>query len=331
MIKNKNILFIGSSYFGYSEEIVKTLSRKGAKVTYFPDDPYDFINARSLSLGIGRYLRNVVFKYYRSHVLTSTRPQEYDYIVFLKGIMMSHEFMTLLRQQNPDSKFIYYSWDSINNFDYTAYRGYFHKVSSFDSKDCTKWGFDYLQLFAMNEFYKIRESQTKKDVALLLLGQYRPERLALGNAYKKLFSAEGETVLIKLYAPFLPFLVYGWRENGISFIKKLLNWNKNYKGISFFSISSTKWQHLLSRSIFCLDVPHSAQTGMTMRTFEAIAAGCYLISTNKNLQNEPFYNPESMSIIDHTEASIPDLRSFAPIPFDNYSIDTWVDRLLTIH
>ena len=55
---------------------------------------------------------------------------------------------------------------------------------------------------------------------------------------------------------------------------------------------------LFSISNVIIDFPSSFQSGLTMRTFETLGAGKKLITSNKNIINEPFYNPQYINIID---------------------------------
>jgi hypothetical protein len=61
-----------------------------------------------------------------------------------------------------------------------------------------------------------------------------------------------------------------------------------------------------------------------MRTFETLGAGKKLITTNKNILNEPFYNPEYISVINPKNLKINvDFIKNEPkdkINVDNYSL-----------
>ncbi|MFH4210110.1 lipopolysaccharide biosynthesis protein, partial [Acinetobacter baumannii] len=54
---------------------------------------------------------------------------------------------------------------------------------------------------------------------------------------------------------------------------------------------------LYAKSNVILDISHPGQSGLTMRTFEAIGAGKKLITTNLNIKEYPFYNSDNIFII----------------------------------
>jgi hypothetical protein len=53
-----------------------------------------------------------------------------------------------------------------------------------------------------------------------------------------------------------------------------------------------------------LDIHHPGQSGLTMRTFEVLASGKKLITTNENVRNHDFYDPTLISIIDRNNPII---------------------------
>ncbi|MEK5777604.1 lipopolysaccharide biosynthesis protein, partial [Acinetobacter nosocomialis] len=58
---------------------------------------------------------------------------------------------------------------------------------------------------------------------------------------------------------------------------------------------------LYAKSNIILDISHPGQSGLTMRTFEAIGAGKKLITTNTNIKEYPFYNANNIFIISRDE------------------------------
>ena len=82
-----------------------------------------------------------------------------------------------------------------------------------------------------------------------------------------------------------------------------------------------------------LDIQHPTQRGLTMRTFEALAAQTKLITTNSAIQYYDFYDPENIAIIDRESPVLPDGfldTPYAPVPkgvTDKYSINNWIRTL----
>ena len=69
-----------------------------------------------------------------------------------------------------------------------------------------------------------------------------------------------------------------------------------------------------------------------MRTFEALSLGIKIVTTNKDIVNYDFYNPQNIFIVEDENTLIPE--DFFDTPFDNsfsmkgYSINQFVIKLL---
>jgi hypothetical protein len=98
---------------------------------------------------------------------------------------------------------------------------------------------------------------------------------------------------------------------------------------------------VFARSKCVIDIQRTGQSGLTMRTFEALASGAVLVTTNEAIRNEPFYDPVRVVILPegdpikaralivralHAYTDDPGWvsRSLAP-----YSLSTWVQTIST--
>jgi hypothetical protein len=95
--------------------------------------------------------------------------------------------------------------------------------------------------------------------------------------------------------------------------------------INVFSVSGASIDHAMT-----------SQTGFTMRTFETLAAGLNLYTTNKEIVNEPFYDPKRIVVIDNDNLNNVEFRSERnrelnkswQDSFRQYRIDNWVKEVL---
>src|SRR5690606_29410790 len=89
-----------------------------------------------------------------------------------------------------------------------------------------------------------------------------------------------------------------------------------------------------------LDIQRVGQSGLTMRTFEVLASGAILVTSNSAIINEPFFDPTRVFVIsaDPTPAQVEDLwRTIGGLPhprdlpsgFFNYSLQAWVSRIVS--
>jgi spore maturation protein CgeB len=79
-----------------------------------------------------------------------------------------------------------------------------------------------------------------------------------------------------------------------------------------------------------LDIEHPNQSGLTMRTFEVIASGKKLITTNKKIVEHDFFDPARICVIDRNNPDVPDIFLKESIPvlseefIAHYSLRGWI-------
>lgn len=330
-LNNKKIILIGTAYFGYYKEIEQAIQKQGGLVTTFVDSPYDHYGINSLKKGyVRRKSMSYLCRKYTQYITEQTKDLRADYVFIVRGgDMLNDHVLSALKQTQPGARFVLYQWDSVKNFNYLPFVSYFDSISSFDPKDCREYNFNYVQLFALNSFYKVREQNTPKDIDITLLGFYHSNRLTISQAVAQWCGRQGLNYFVRLFMPLSGFIIQQVKTNIKGIGATITQWSKKYPGITFKSVPREAWLQLLGRSRFILDLPHVDQSGMTMRTFEALAAGCHLITTNRTIINEPFYDPEAITVLD-----VDQLNTFrlpaktAMLDFRYYSIDNWIKRVL---
>lgn len=93
----------------------------------------------------------------------------------------------------------------------------------------------------------------------------------------------------------------------------------------------------ISRSKVLLDINRIGQTGLTFRVFESIGLQKKLITTNSDIKNYDFYNPNNILIIDEKKPEIPlDFfkNEYQKIPdsiYQKYTLEGWIKTLLEIN
>ncbi|MCP2025994.1 hypothetical protein L1276_001134 [Flavobacterium sp. HSC-32F16] len=87
----------------------------------------------------------------------------------------------------------------------------------------------------------------------------------------------------------------------------------------------------VSRSKVLLDINRAGQIGLTFRVFESLGLEKKLITTNSDIKNYDFYNPNNILIIDEKNPEIPVAffeNEYEKIPdeiFRKYTVDGWID------
>ncbi|NDP27601.1 MAG: hypothetical protein GZ087_09280 [Flavobacterium sp.] len=320
-LKNKKILYIGSKSFNYDQFLVEKLENFGANVVFFQIDITSiyFRTIKKFGLpGINSYKNN----FYNNMLLG----KNYDYVLVRYGHQLSEEFLGKLRSANPNAKFINFHWDSITAlYNYLHIIPYFDKVFSFDVKDCQTYReINYLPLFYLDCYGEFRKNDTDKltNIDLLFIGSWRnQERYHLIKLTEEFCRQQGLHFYFYLHFSLLAQLDSIRREVIIA------------KQARYKTLSEKEILNLFARSNTIIDFPSSYQSGLTIRTFEALGAGKKLITTNKNILKEPFYNPEHISLMDVNEFNLDvDFIRNKPVSsieesIGNYSIGNYISKL----
>ena len=117
--------------------------------------------------------------------------------------------------------------------------------------------------------------------------------------------------------------------------KLKLLFSKRIRGLEqyfhFDSLGMKEVNDIISRSKAIIDCPLPNQNGLTMRTFETLALGKKLITTNKNIVYYDFYSSNNIFVVDG-KSKVP--LSFFESEFDQnyklsdeYSISNFVKKL----
>jgi len=90
----------------------------------------------------------------------------------------------------------------------------------------------------------------------------------------------------------------------------------------------------LHNSQVLLDINRIGQKGLTFRVFESLGLEKKLITTNGDIKNYDFYNPNNILIIDEKKTNIPFdffTKKYNPVSEDilkKYTIETWILQII---
>lgn len=319
-LKNKTVLYIGPQNFNYDNSIIEKLKQFGARVDSFLIDITSiyFRTIKKFGLpGVDLYKNN----FYNKMLLK----KNYDYVLVRNGHQLSEEFLRKLRTANPKARFINFHWDSIRPlYNYLHIIPYFDKVFSFDVKDCSTYPeINYLPLFYLDYYGELRKNGSGNliDIDLLFIGSWKRERydqIKLTEEFCKQYE-----LVFYFYLQF-PLLgqIDSIRRDGI------ITKQARYKTLSEKDILS-----FFARTDTIIDFPSSYQSGLTIRTFEALGSGKKLITTNRNILKEPFYNSEYISLLDVNNFKLDvDFIRNKPVSsieesISNFSIGNYISKL----
>lgn len=326
-LKGKRILFFSPAFFGYEQKIKDKMQQLGATV--------DFYDERSVSKSLERALLKVnpnIFnrrtESYYLKILEQSKQNHYDYVLFIKCDMPTQHVLEIYRKSFPDSCFCLHMWDSVKNIPHVEEKfRYFDLISSFDRMDCKQYDvLHFRPLYYCDDYCVQPGADAQFDYDLCFIGTLHSDRYRILCAIQEYANKMG----LRMYTyPYLQskFIFYFYRAFKKEFHKT------NPSDFRFDKISSREISDVVRRSKCVIDIQHPKQTGLTIRTIEMIGMNKKLITTNADIRNYDFYDPENITVIDREQVVLdPDTqKSYRPLPdniYRKYSLEAWIYEVL---
>lgn len=323
----KKILLMIQNINHYEERIINELNNQGYKVEVFDVLNPKYSKARKiknpfLRLYNDKYLKkykgiNLKDKLEAEEILKDLKKLNYDYDIFLKigCIYLSENVLKFIKSKVKIC--ISHHWDSsirMKKCNFELEKKYFNKISSYERDDVKNFDLKYLSNFY---FYRNKNEIIEYDVYTLMSKNDESRENLLYKIAEKLLKEKFKINFI-LYSPNLT-------------IKEKLGIRLTDKGISVIEMVKAE-----SKSKAVLELCHSLNKGYTFRTFDCIGMRKKLITNNKDIINEDFYNPNNILIIDEKNINIP--REFIDSPYEDlpeeiykkYSLENWIKQLLDV-
>ncbi|MGY5368431.1 hypothetical protein ACXGQP_13930 [Enterobacter oligotrophicus] len=324
----KNILLISPVFFGYEKKIQKELEVQGWNVTFIDTRPSNsFLTKALIRLGFHFLIRDRL-KQHHSSILEVISNGSFSKILFVNPEGFNERFFEDLRKVSPDVDIRLYLWDSIDNKPLIKpVLKYFNKCFTFDRADANKVdNFHFLPLFYCDEYGKISLKNTR-DYDFVFIGTVHSQRMKIVQYFKDVSVREKKNFF---YYLFIQSRVIYW-------IRRLTDVNfSQYKDFTFHfkSLTVSDILNVFSSSRAVIDIEHDKQNGLTMRTFEVLASGIKLITTNKDIINYDLYHPDNVYIIDRYNVKFDSsfletpFKAYAPGILEKYKLNSWVHSLV---
>lgn len=321
------VLLIMPLSYGYYNSIIDVLLKRGDQVCFIPDFDENIIKRFirkffSISSLQNYYIRRKIGKL----------KDDFDVIVLIRGYCFSLATILWLNNKFKNSKFVLYQWDplSVSLFDAKSLK-FFDKLFSFDKSDCMKFGMNYLPLFykSLPDIYckNIHERDERVDEKFFdfsFVGSGHSQRLFVLGKLIILLKTQGYNYFIRVYINrFIFYLGCVFNRLGYrAFPRECLSFKPVPKCVS---------DDIMMRSRVIIDVHHPLQTGLSIRVMEVLGAGKSVVTTNKSILDEPFFDSDIIGIIE--ENKIPSnihilLENKKAADVSLYEINNWINILL---
>ena len=220
-----------------------------------------------------------------------------------------------------------YLYDSVKNVKgITSRLTLYDRVISFDPNDCRRYKFEFRPLFCDLETKKYIE----EEYDLCFYGTMYGDRFQIIQNMKTFCENNNYKFYSFCYLRGKFMLLFYWLSS-----RGFRKFNKG--NISFTAMPSEELGKIASRSKAILDVNDIKQTGLTMRTLEAVGLKKKIVTTNTDIVNYDFYNPNNIMVIDRNEKVIPDTffsKKYEEIDMEiikRYTAKGWVDDVFKIN
>ena len=284
----KSILFISPAFFGYELSIKNAIINNGYDVDFFDERTSNNSFLKAIFRVKKDLLNGLIYKYYKT-ISDQTKNKKYDFFLLIKGEVVPEWFIVEFKKRNPAARLIYYTYDSFNNNNTNSIYilKHFDICYSFDFEDVKKNPALKLKHLFYTEEFAIKESQPEKKFTVSFVGTLHSNRY---TTIKQLFS-QFDNTFIFYYLP--AKWLFLWDKLSKK-VYRSIKWSE----ISFNKLSKSEVADIFFKSKSVLDVQRYGQTGLTMRTFEVLATGAVLITTNPYVKYADFYNESSVVVLE---------------------------------
>lgn len=326
--KQKSVLILCPSFFGYENRIAEAFRDEGFEVSLYDERPNTGLICKT-ALRYNLKFYKPVIRNYIKEIIELNKDKQFAYILVVKGEAIAEKEMAMLHAAYPEAKTILYFWDSVaNTCDGEKKITLYDRVLTFDQNDAAKYNLTFLPLPYGKEYIRADESaEIEYDVAFI--GTAHSARPRIVKQIKEQCDKMGRKCFIYFYSPHI--LVF--------LLNKLFNKDFRYisfKEVNFKSFSTEEVCSIYNVSRCVLDIEHPKQQGTTTRPIEMLPMKKKIITTNPYVKNFDFYNQNNFFIIDRDAPQIDESfieSEYLPIKkeiLSQYSPKRFVEELLEI-
>jgi hypothetical protein len=328
-LQGKSVLIISPSFFGYEIAIKNKLEEWGAIVKLVDDRPTNNSVMKALIRIHKDLLKTKIAEYYEG-IAAQTVDEQFDVIFLLNPEALPTSFLDLCKLRWPGAHCAMYMWDSVSNRKHTLdFVPYCDQVFTFDQGDAEVYGFKFRPLFYLDA-YGIVRTDTKPNYKydLCFMGTAHSDRYPIAREIRDWCSEQDLSYFFYFYVQGKGmYWINSFRSKGAM---------PGMDEISFTKMDTADIVRIVATSRAVLDIQHPKQTGLTMRTLEALGAGRRLVTTNLSVYGYEFYHPRQVQVINRLKPSealdlefFTEKECYLPIEkIEGYSIGGWLQEIL---
>lgn len=324
----KKVLLMINKAYGYENRIKEELKKQGYEVEFFDISSSKYSKARKIKNPFLRIYNDKYLKKFKGVnlkdiregkvIIDDLKKSEIKYDIFLKIGCVYLAENVLIYLKKISKNLISYHWDSSKKIDkcnFLLEKKYFDKICSFDKEDVEEFKLKYFSNFYCENADSIMKIQY--DI-YTMISKTEEKRESILKEIAKICLLKNITYDITLYD------------------SKIHETKKELIKITNKTISLNEMLEKEKKAKVLLEILHTLNKGCTFRTFDCIGMRKKLITNNKDIVNEDFYNPNNILIIDEKNINVP--REFIDSPYEDlpeeiyekYSLENWIKQLLDV-
>ncbi|WP_179020408.1 hypothetical protein [Winogradskyella forsetii] len=315
MLIPHKILIIAPYAFGYTVHIQEALNQYNtveANILYLDQPTFEYRNFKHkaqnfISKLFGKNLKKTfVFDRIKREV---SQLEKQDMIFIIRPDLLDDVTLRFLKTRTE--QFIAYYYDSTRRFKRKVdIIPFFDTIYSYDKLDVETYGFKFLTN------YIFEESNHQNYENLFYNISTNDYRFPLIEALAAYLKGKNWSYEIQVY-------------NGSPMLSEHVKIITEQKSIAEVA-------ELIKASKIIVEIQRTEQVGLSFRIFEALGHRKKLITTNKDIVNYDFYNPQNILVIDEHNIEIPDefvnsrYIEIEETVLSKYKIEHWVQPIFNL-
>ena len=165
----KELLLFMTDFYGYNKNIISEIKNHGFNVTWFLDEIKRTQFERIIAKIYPKYIEKK-FDLYFDSCLEQVKEKKFDEILIIFGaVFIKKKHIEKIRKTFPNTKIVYYAWDSVDNFPLIKDLLTDCDISyTFDHEDAEKYNVELLPLFYCDDNNKYISSTPKYDASTVM-------------------------------------------------------------------------------------------------------------------------------------------------------------------
>ncbi|KFF05889.1 CgeB family protein [Flavobacterium reichenbachii] len=313
-----HITLVSLDNWGFNNHIATTLEQQGHNVHHINFNKYEFkypnLLFRAYNLFLKTFLKkNLKTIYFGKKIIENLKEvkQTQDLILVIKGDFIDPKSIQEFKKYGKKT-IAYFNDNTIRCPKIIRVMPHFDEVFSFEKEDCKKYNLK----FATNWIYNS-----------VCVKNEKPFEYKVFNIISK-----------DKRLPILARIAADLKSKNIS--QKIFVYDKKFQrrtsAIEYITnhIPLSEINEYNNRSQVLLDINRKSQNGLTFRVFESIGLQKKLITTNADIVNYDFYNPNNILVIDEKNPNIPVSffdKEYEKLPediFKKYTLEGWIENVI---